>query len=113
MPAHPWQRCKEGVRLTVRLTPKSSRDDLEGIERRADGSVVLKARVRAVPSAGKANAALVQLLAHRLDMPSGRLRVISGTSGRTKLIEIAGDSRHIADACARLFLGVDPGWNIS
>eukprot|EP01037_Dinobryon_pediforme_P032735 gene32735-37828_t len=53
----------DGVRLRVRLTPKSSRDALDAQERLADGSVVLTARVRAVPEDGKANAALEALIA--------------------------------------------------
>ena len=44
----------EGCRLLVRLTPKSSRDGLDGIDTLADGRLFLKARVRAVPEKGKA-----------------------------------------------------------
>ena len=45
----PWRVNGDAVLLTLRLTPKSSRDAVEGIEVLANGRSVLKARVRAVP----------------------------------------------------------------
>jgi uncharacterized protein YggU (UPF0235/DUF167 family) len=54
---------KDGLSLTVRLTPKGGRDAIDGIDERADGRCVLKIRVRAVASVGEANAALVKLVA--------------------------------------------------
>jgi uncharacterized protein len=53
------------VILAVRLTPKSSRDEIAGIEDHG-GECVLKARVRAIPEAGRANAALEALIARWL-----------------------------------------------
>ena len=47
----------------VWLTPRGGRDAIDGIEQRADGQCVLKARVRAAAIEGEANAALVALLA--------------------------------------------------
>ncbi len=48
------RRTSEGVMLTVRLTPKSSRDEIVGVES-FGGETVLKARVRALPEDGRAN----------------------------------------------------------
>jgi len=56
------RRSRDGVTLPVRLTPKSSRDEVAGIEDYG-GECVLKARVRAVPEAGRANEALETLIA--------------------------------------------------
>jgi len=44
--------------VSVRLTPKGGRDSIDGVDTLADGTAVLKARVRAAPSEGEANAAL-------------------------------------------------------
>ena len=63
----PWTHAADGVIVDVRLTPRGGRDAIEGIERRADGRVVLKARVRAAPFEGQANTALCRLLADVLD----------------------------------------------
>jgi uncharacterized protein len=45
----PWTATADGVVVDVRLTPRGRRDALEGIDSRADGGAVLKARVRAAP----------------------------------------------------------------
>ena len=55
----PWTVTVDGLLLTVRLTPKGGREALDGIETLADGRAVLKARVRALPEDGEANAALI------------------------------------------------------
>ena len=61
----PWSVVPGGIMLTVRLTPKGGRDAIDGIETMADGSAVLKVRVRAAPTDGEANAALIKLMAKR------------------------------------------------
>ena len=85
------QGSKSGVVLKVRLTPKSCRDAIEGL---ADfgGETVLKARVRAVPEQGRANAALVKLIAAWLELPSSRVSVAQGTKSRVKQVAIEGDA---------------------
>lgn len=89
---YPWAPRRDGVVLTVRLTPKSARDGVEGIERRADGRAVLKVRVRAVPEAGAANAALIRLVAKSLAIPAGAVSLESGASGRVKTLFVTGDA---------------------
>jgi uncharacterized protein (TIGR00251 family) len=83
----------EGVSVQVRLTPKGGRDAVEGWAEASDGSVHLKARVRAVPEDGKANAALIALLAANLDVPKSAVRIASGATARLKRVEIAGDAK--------------------
>lgn len=51
------RHTKDGVILPVRLTPKSARDEISGVED-FGGETVLKARVRALPEQGRANVAL-------------------------------------------------------
>ena len=81
--------------LKVRLTPKSSRDALEGL---ADfgGETVLKARVRALPEAGRANAALVKLIAAWLELPARNVSVTQGTKSRLKHVAIEGDAEQLS-----------------
>jgi uncharacterized protein (TIGR00251 family) len=77
--------------LSLRLTPKSSRDGIDGIETLSDGRAVLKVRVRAVPEAGEANEALRRLLAKSLKIPNSAVTIESGATARLKLVRIAGD----------------------
>ncbi|NJL07406.1 MAG: hypothetical protein HC900_03440 [Methylacidiphilales bacterium] len=53
-----WRAVGDGITLSVRLTPRGGRDALDGLAELSDGRRVLAARVRAVPEAGAANAAL-------------------------------------------------------
>jgi uncharacterized protein YggU (UPF0235/DUF167 family) len=72
--------------LKVRLTPKASRDAIEGLED-FGGETVLKARVRAVPEAGRANTALVKLIAAWLELPARNVSVAQGTKSRLKHLD--------------------------
>jgi uncharacterized protein (TIGR00251 family) len=90
--AVPWSPVPGGLALAVRLTPKSSRDALEAPETLSDGRVVLKARVRAVPEDGKANEALLRLVAKALGISFRDVGLVSGATSRLKTLRIAGDS---------------------
>ncbi len=79
-----------GVRISVRLTPKASSERLGGVMAGADGRLSLKAWVPAAPEDGKANAALVKLLAKRCRLPPSSFSVVSGHTQRLKLVEVAG-----------------------
>ena len=87
----PFRRDKDGLLLAVRLTPKSGRDAVEGIEE-FDGATVLRARVRAVPEDGKANTALEKLVAGWLGLPNTNVSVDKGGKSRLKQLRLDGDS---------------------
>lgn len=84
------------VSFHVRLTPKGGRDAVEGWEAASDGSLHLKCRVRAVPENGKANTALVELLAKTLTVPKSAVTIVAGAASRRKKVEIAGDPAVLA-----------------
>jgi uncharacterized protein len=79
------------VRLAVRLTPKAGASRILGLAEEAGGGRVLKAAVTAPPEDGKANAALIELLARALNVPRRAVRVASGAASRRKLVDIEGD----------------------
>jgi len=81
---------RDGVVVPVRLTPKAGRDEIVGVEDHG-GERVLKARVRALPEAGRANAALERLVADWLGVPPSRVSVVQGGKSRLKRVAIAGD----------------------
>lgn len=84
-----------GLAVRVRLTPKSSRDEIVGTEATADG-MALKARVRAVPEDGRANAALEALVAAWLGVAKGTVAVTGGTKSRVKRVTVTGDPQALA-----------------
>jgi uncharacterized protein YggU (UPF0235/DUF167 family) len=63
---------------------------------RDDGSAVLRVRVKAVPDKGKANAAVIAVLAKALDVPKSAVTLISGETARLKTVEIEGDPAALA-----------------
>lgn len=81
----------QGLRLAVRLTPNADRDGLDGIAELADGRLVLKARVRAVPEKGRANKALAALLAKSINAPKSCVTLESGETRRVKTFLLQGD----------------------
>jgi len=85
----------------VRLTPKGGRDAIDGVQELSDGSMVLKARVRAAPSEGAANAALLRLIAQALDVAPREVTLAAGASARIKRLKIAGDGAKLAAVLER------------
>jgi uncharacterized protein YggU (UPF0235/DUF167 family) len=87
----PWRVVAGGVVLRVRLTPKASRDGVEGIGPTAEGPAV-KARVRAVPEDGAANAAVAALIAGWLGVPKTSVALTHGGKSRIKVLMVSGDA---------------------
>jgi uncharacterized protein YggU (UPF0235/DUF167 family) len=99
--ARPWTVVPGGLAVVVRLTPRGGRDAIEGIEQRADGQWVLKARVRAAASEGEANAALVGLLARAAGVPPRDVSLLFGAKARIKRLMIAGHGPTLTAALER------------
>ena len=82
--------------LYLRVTPNAGADRIDGTELRDDGSAVLRVRVRAVPDKGKANAAVIALLAKALGVPKSAMTLVSGDTARLKTMAIEGDPAALA-----------------
>lgn len=78
------------MRLHIRLTPKAACNAIDGWGEDAQGRRVLKVRVRAAPIEGRANEAMIALMAEALDLPKSRLSLVSGDTSRLKTVEITG-----------------------
>jgi uncharacterized protein YggU (UPF0235/DUF167 family) len=103
--ALPWRSEASGLVLSARLTPRSDRDAIDGISRLADGKAVLKARVRALPSAGEANAALVRLIAGTLRVPARDVTLVAGGGARLKRVKVAGEAAALAATLEKICAG--------
>ncbi|UJW75244.1 DUF167 domain-containing protein [Rhizobium sp. SL42] len=93
----PYRLGADHLLLAIRLTPNRGRDVLEGADISADGQVYLKARVTAVPEKGKANKALIALVAKALRCPKSSIAVISGDTSRQKILRIDGNPEDLAE----------------
>ena len=62
----PWRYSHQGISVALRVTPRGGRDDIDGVERLANGRTVVKVRVRAIAEGGEANRAVAELLAKAL-----------------------------------------------
>jgi uncharacterized protein YggU (UPF0235/DUF167 family) len=91
-----WQIFPDHIRLSVRLTPNGGRDAVDGLETGADGEAYAKARVSAVPEKGKANKALIVLLAKTLRVPKSSVSLLAGDTARKKILRIEGDPEDLS-----------------
>ena len=88
----PWRPSIGGMSVSLRVTPRGSRDAIEGIERLSDGRAVMKVRVRAIADGGEANRAVMKLLAKALHVPQASVTLASGATSRLKQVDISGDA---------------------
>jgi uncharacterized protein (TIGR00251 family) len=77
-----------GVSFYVQVQPRASHDAIGG-----EHAGALKIRLTAPPVDDRANQALVQLLAARLNVPRAAVRIVSGEKGRRKRVTVAGVKR--------------------
>ncbi len=80
-----FEQRGDAVRIPVRAQPRASRSELAG---EYDGA--LKVRLAAPPVEGAANEELVRFLARLLGVPKSAVRVVSGDTGRNKMVEVDG-----------------------
>jgi uncharacterized protein YggU (UPF0235/DUF167 family) len=91
-----WRAAPDALELAVRVTPKGGRDAIEGVMALADGTCLLKVRLRAPPSGGAANAALIRLLAQALGVPQRAVSLFAGAGARIKRLKIEGPGAILA-----------------
>ena len=86
----------DGCVLRVRVHPGARRNDVAGLHAGA-----VKISITAPPADGRANEALIAFLAERLKLPQARISIVSGATGRSKVLRITGKSA--AEVEAALF----------
>jgi uncharacterized protein (TIGR00251 family) len=97
-----------GLRLRLKVQPKARREGIAGLTPDPDGpdstGWALKLSVGAPPEDGKANAAVIALLAAALGVAKSAISVVSGATDRRKLVEIRGEPKHLRAALDALLL---------
>ena len=104
MATSPLSPHPDGVRLLVHLTPNAARDGLDRIDQDAGAAVRLRATVTTAPEKGKANKALVKLLAKKLRLPKSSIQIIAGLQSRDKILLITGDTPMLLNQIAAVFV---------
>ena len=70
--------------IQVKVKPNAKTSELEQLD---DGT--WQARIKAPPVDGKANAALIELIAEHFGVRKGAVSIKTGASGRMKLVQIS------------------------
>ncbi len=88
--------------LRLRVTPNAAADRIEGTEHRDDGTAVLRVRVSAVPDKGKANAAVIALVAKAVGIPRSSIALVAGETARNKTLRLTGNPDLLAASLEKL-----------
>jgi uncharacterized protein len=91
----PFVLTSTGVHVRVRLTPRARAARIDGLRPDSAGGARLRVAVVEAPEAGRANQALIALLAREWRLPKSSMDVIAGATDREKLIGVSGDPQTV------------------
>ncbi|HJP21834.1 MAG: DUF167 domain-containing protein [Alphaproteobacteria bacterium] len=90
----PFATAQGGVRVAVRLTPKAGANGIDGALATKNGPA-LKVRVTAAPEKGRANTAMLKLLAREWRLPASALVIEAGAKERHKRILVRAEEEQL------------------
>ncbi|MBX2859880.1 MAG: YggU family protein [Vampirovibrio sp.] len=82
----PIRTTPDGILLPIRVTPNSSKNEVLSF---TEGDEVVRIKVTATPEGGKANAAMISLLAKTLKLPKTSVSIERGKTNRNKLLQLS------------------------
>ena len=97
---------QSNITITVRVTPRSGRDEVMGCKVFEDGIQAVCVRVTAAPDGGKANKAVCKAVAASLGVPKTAVEVVSGHTARRKQLSISASA--ITNAAVQEWLSALP-----
>ena len=97
-----FEPCPNGLRLRVKLSPKAAANKIGKVMDLSDGGQALKVSVTTVPENGKANEALIKLLAKQLHIAKGSIQITHGQTDKLKTLLIEGDAGDLQTRLNRL-----------
>ena len=86
----PFRKVSDGVMVALRVAPLASHNRIDGIAAEPPAGNVLKISVTAVPEGGKANDAVIRLLAKAWRLPRCSFTITRGAGARRKALHVAG-----------------------
>jgi hypothetical protein len=102
LPEGPLRPTRDGVRVAIRLTPRARADRVVSLAAAAGGGCVVKPSVTAPAQDGRANEALLRLLATTWRVPRRDLAIVAGAASRHKTVRISGDPQPLLDRLGAL-----------
>ena len=79
------EKGKVNMKISIKVLPKSSKNEIVGWE-----GDILKVRLTAAPEKGKANEALITLLAKEYGVSKSSITILKGATSQKKIVEIIG-----------------------
>ncbi len=101
----PYRTTSHGIELRVRVVPRAAREGVGALYRDAKGESYLVVKVGVPPEGGRANAAMLRVLATALGLGVSSLELISGAGSRLKRVLIDADHDSVATRLASLLDG--------
>ncbi len=93
----PFKITESGLLVNIRLAPKARDNKIIGITDIADSKKAVKVSVNAIPEDGKANKALIALLAKTWKIPKTSMSLVSGHTNKNKTLLIEGGGEDIKE----------------
>ena len=100
-PARFFENAKDGVRARIRLTPGASANRIKDVAADQNGVAWLTATVTAPPEDGRANKALIRMLAKEWRVAKSGIEIVSGLTDRRKTVKIPGDATAVLASLTR------------
>ncbi len=85
-----WRETSAGLLLFLKVTPNAAKDEIGHVVADVDGQGQLAVRVRAVPEKGKANKAVIKLVAKFIGMRARSIQLVRGDTSRYKQLLLTG-----------------------
>jgi uncharacterized protein len=104
----PLTLARDGLRVAIRLSPRAKADRLLAVAA-AEGRRVIKVTVTAPPENGRANKAMLRLLARVWHLRRHDLSIFAGGANRNKVVRIAGDPEELIEKITPEIATL-PGW---
>lgn len=95
MPDGPITLTRNGLWVAIWLSPRAKADRLLAVAPTARGGQAIKVSVSAPPQGGRANEALLRLLAYTWHLPRRNLSIVAGATSRNKIVNVAGDPHQL------------------
>ena len=109
MPDGPISTARDGLRVAIRLSPRARSDRLLGVAATGEGGHAIKASVTAPAQDGRANEALLRLLARAWRLPRRDFSIVVGAASRDKIVRVAGEPHELIAKLSRKITSLPGG----